>query len=53
MTNTLHRWSDHYSFERRSGVPPVDNDYIVFAMATRNLNDDDLVEKYQIGRAHV
>lgn len=47
MTNTLHRWSDHYSFERRAGVPPVENDYIVFAMATRGLNDDDLVEKYR------
>ena len=26
---------------------PVENDYIVFAMATRNLNDDNLVEKYR------
>jgi hypothetical protein len=47
MTNTLHRYSDHYSVERSVGVPPVENDYIVFAMASRNLNDDDLVEKYR------
>ncbi|MEK7709687.1 MAG: hypothetical protein AAB324_02970 [candidate division NC10 bacterium] len=47
MTNTLHRWSEHYAFERRSATAPVENDYIVFAMATRNLNDDDLVEKYR------
>ena len=25
----------------------MENDYIVFAMATRNLNDDDLMEKYR------
>jgi hypothetical protein len=47
MTNTLHRYSDHYAVERPRGVPPVENDYIVFAMASRNLNDDNLVEKYQ------
>ncbi len=47
MTNTLHRYSDHYAVERRPDVPPVRDDYIVFAMASRNLNDDDLVEKYR------
>ncbi|MBI4610728.1 MAG: hypothetical protein HY726_17170, partial [Candidatus Rokubacteria bacterium] len=47
MTNTLHRYSDHYAVERRTDARSVDNDYIVFAMSTRNLNDDDLVEKYR------
>jgi hypothetical protein len=47
MTNTLHRYSDHYATARPAGAPPVDNDYIVFAMASRNLNDDNLVEKYR------
>lgn len=47
MTNTLHRFSDHYAFERRANAAPVEDDYIVFAMATRALNDDDLVEKYR------
>lgn len=47
MTNTLHRYSDHYAPERRTAVRPVENDYIVFAMSTRNLNDDDLVQKYR------
>jgi hypothetical protein len=47
MTNTLHRWSEHYAAERRPDVPPVADDYIVFAMASRKLNDDDLVEKYR------
>ena len=47
MTNTLHRYSDHYAVERRADARPVDNDYIVFAMSTRNINDDNLVEKYR------
>ena len=47
MTNTLHRYSEHYAVEGRADVPPVDDDYIVFAMSSRNLNDDDLVEKYR------
>ena len=47
MTNTLHRWSDHYAFQRPPHPRPVENDYIVFAMATRGANDDDLVEKYR------
>jgi hypothetical protein len=47
MTNTLHRYSDHYSAGCGGNLRPVENDYIVFAMSTRNLNDDDLVEKYR------
>jgi len=47
MTNTLHRYSDHYAPERRASIRPVDNDYIVFAMSTRNVNDDNLAEKYR------
>ena len=47
MTNTLHRYSDHYAFERRPDPQPVTDDFIVFAMATRGVNDDSLVEKYR------
>ena len=47
MTNTLHRYSEHYAAERRPNPEPVRDDYIVFAMASRNLNDDNLVEKYR------
>jgi hypothetical protein len=47
MTNTLHRFSEHYAAERRAGLAPVENDYIVFAMASRDLNDENLVEKYR------
>lgn len=47
MTNTLHRFSEHYARERRAGLAPVENDYIVFAMASRDLNDENLVEKYR------
>jgi hypothetical protein len=47
MTNTLHRYSDHYAFERRPDPQPVTDDFIVFAMATRGVNDDGLVEKYR------
>ena len=47
MTNTLHRYSEHYSVERPPNPEPVRDDFIVFAMATRGINDDDLVEKYR------
>jgi hypothetical protein len=48
VTNTLHRYSDHYAFDGRPVNPdPVKDDYIVFAMASRGLNDDNLVEKYR------
>jgi hypothetical protein len=47
MTNTLHRYSEHYAFERPSNPSPVQDDFIVFAMASRGINDDDLVEKYR------
>jgi hypothetical protein len=47
MTNTLHRYSEHYAFERPPNPEPVRNDFIVFAMASRGINDDDLVEKYR------
>jgi hypothetical protein len=47
MTNTLHRYSEHYAFERPPNPEPVKDDFIVFAMATRGVNDDDLVEKYR------
>jgi post-segregation antitoxin (ccd killing protein) len=47
MTNTLHRYSDHYAFERIPNPEPVQDDYIVFAMASRGINDDNLVEKYR------
>ena len=48
MTNTLHRYSEHYAFERTPNPEPVRDDYIVFAMSSRGLNDDNLVEKYRI-----
>jgi hypothetical protein len=47
MTNTLHRYSEHYAFERPANPEPVQDDFIVFAMASRGINDDDLVEKYR------
>jgi hypothetical protein len=47
MTNTLHRYSDHYAFEPTSNAEPVRDDYIVFAMSSRGINDDNLVEKYR------
>lgn len=47
MTNTLHRFSEHYAVEPKPDPRPVDDDYIVFAMATRGVNDDNLVEKYR------
>ena len=47
MTNTLHRYSEHYAFERPANPEPVQDDFIVFAMASRGINDDNLVEKYR------
>jgi hypothetical protein len=48
MTNTLHRYSGHYAPDHAAdGTPPVTNDFIVFAMATKGLNDDGLVGKYR------
>jgi hypothetical protein len=47
MTNTLHRFSEHYAFEPKPDPRPVQDDFIVFAMATRDVNDDNLVEKYR------
>ena len=47
MTNTLHRYSDHYALEPVSSPEPVQDDYIVFAMSSRGINDDNLVEKYR------
>jgi hypothetical protein len=47
MTNTLHRYSEHYAFERPPNPQPVRDDFIVFAMASRGINDDDLVGKYR------
>ena len=47
MTNTLHRYSEHYAFERPANPAPVRDDFIVFAMASRGINDDNLVEKYR------
>lgn len=45
MTNTLHRFSEHYAVEPPPDARPIENDFIVFAMATRGVNDDHLVEK--------
>src|SRR4030095_10189299 len=47
MTNTLHRYSEHYALERPATPAPVCNDFIVLAMASRGINDDGLVEKYR------
>ncbi|HET7874952.1 MAG TPA: hypothetical protein VFN71_05455 [Methylomirabilota bacterium] len=47
MTNTLHRYSDHYGMGDRRAAEPVTNDFIVFAMAARGINDDDVVRKYR------
>jgi post-segregation antitoxin (ccd killing protein) len=47
MTNTLHRYSNHYAFEPTANPEPVRDDYIVFAMSSRGINDDNLVEKYR------
>ncbi len=47
MTNTLHRYSEHYAPEPPPDPEPIRDDYIVFAMASRGANDDNLVEKYR------
>jgi hypothetical protein len=47
MTNTLHRYSEHYASEKPAKPAPVGDDFIVFAMASRGINDDGLVEKYR------
>ncbi|MET0500788.1 MAG: hypothetical protein ABW172_04615 [Candidatus Binatia bacterium] len=48
MTNTLHRYSEHYASESPPNPQAVKDDFIVFAMASRGINDDDLVEKYRV-----
>jgi hypothetical protein len=48
MTNTLHRYSEHYAVEPTAEPAPIRDDYIVFAMASKGLNDDDLIEKYRL-----
>lgn len=48
MTNTLHRYSEHYAFAAPPDPQPIRDDYIVFAMASRGINDDNLIEKYRI-----
>lgn len=47
MTNTLHRYSAHYARDPADALPPVRDDYVVFAMAAKSVNDDGLVEKYR------
>lgn len=47
MTNTLHRYSEHYARGPGEEVRPVTDDYIVFAMAAKGVNDDQIVEKYR------
>jgi hypothetical protein len=47
MTNTLHRYSEHYARAPGEDVRPVTDDYIVFAMASKGANDDGIVEKYR------
>jgi hypothetical protein len=47
MTNTLHRYSEHYARGPGEDVRPVTDDYIVFAMASKGVNDDGIVEKYR------
>jgi hypothetical protein len=47
VTNTLHRYSEHYASEPEPNPEPVRDDYIIFAMASQGLNDDNLVEKYR------
>src|SRR2546426_11841628 len=47
MTNTLHRYSEHYAFAAPPHPEPIRDDYIVFAMASKGVNDDNLVEKYR------
>lgn len=47
MTNTLHRFSEHYARDPDDESPPVTDDFIVFAMAAKGVNDDGIVEKYR------
>ncbi|MFQ5804532.1 MAG: hypothetical protein ACE5JQ_16710 [Candidatus Methylomirabilales bacterium] len=47
MTNTLHRYSEHYASHRPIDAAPIGDDFIVFAMATRDVNDQGIVEKYR------
>lgn len=47
MTNTLHRFSDHYAGEPPAAPRPVTDDYVVFAMAAKGVNDGDLVGTYR------
>ena len=47
MTNTLHRYSEHYASAAPLHPKAIRDDYIVFAMASRGINDDNLVEKYR------
>jgi hypothetical protein len=47
MTNTLHRFSEHYARAPGDDVRPVTDDYIVFAMASKGVNDDAIVQKYR------
>lgn len=47
MTNTLHRYSEHYALDRPPNPAPVKDDFIVFAMASRGINDENLVETYR------
>jgi hypothetical protein len=45
MTNTLHRYSEHYAFGKPPNPQPVQDNFIVFAMASRGIDDDGLVER--------
>lgn len=47
MTNTLHRFSEHYAVEPPPDPRPVEDDFIVFAMATRGVNDDGVADKFR------
>jgi hypothetical protein len=47
MTNTLHRYSDHYARDAGEEVRPITDDYIVFGMASKGVNDDGIVDKYR------
>jgi hypothetical protein len=43
LTNTLHRYSEHYAYGGVANPKPVQDDYIVFAMSSRGLPDPDQV----------
>lgn len=48
MTNTLHRYTAHYAPEHDGeAAAPVTDDFVVFAMATKGLNDDGLADRYR------